>query len=659
MKRKKKLIRLLLLVTVCLFGILAIGGIAVAAGVTLTESSTLMLDSYKIERFNSYTSGAKGLWGIFKGDTIPNAINGIANLFYTGTKIIYQLFDTAIALMYSLNILDKLSEIVGELTNSLWGTFKSNYVSLVVIISVLIVARTFFLESSKEAVKQLAKVIFVLIVAGIWFPRANEYLNKMNDYSFLLQASLMQTASSVNSTADIVGGGTWKVNDYGELVKEVDADQANELATNTIRNELFIQTVYHPFLLLNYGTADATAINEMYTQAEDEDIPKDTGGEYLISDEFAKLSADEKGKKIKKLAGDEENPINYYLTVDSVGYKFVISLIYLIGVFMYGIPLTVIAFCNVLLQLLAIIYSYILPIIALLSLFPKYSNGMVNSIITIGKLFMGKGALSLLVILFSLINVSLDLLIPQNSMVYSLLNLAIKGTIYYLAIKYRKELISKLAMALTTGNISMPGAYPNGDHYHQEYNRQKYHEQMERFEDSDYLPDYMQDTEYNPGAYSMDTYSETYSETTSGHTNMNNLNDSQNLQADTDSIQEIEIEDIPDSIPVDMDTERAALSALISAEDIPDAIEVNEPESLSNDIQQTDNNEAVHAHLPQETKEPYSAPTDAQIQESVVSSQQFTEPPDIDLGDNSNSQDKYRTAEQREAFRQYLEALRG
>jgi len=283
----------------------------------------------------------------------------------------------------------------------------------------------------------------------------------------------------------------------------------------------------------------------------------------------------------------------------------------------------------------------------------------VNSIITIGKLFMGKGALSLLVILFSLINVSLDLLIPQSSMVYSLLNLAIKGTIYYLAIKYRKELISKLAMALTTGNISMPGAYPNGDHYNQEYNRQKYHEQMEQFEDSDYLPDYMQDTEYNPGAYSMDTYSETYSETTSGHTNMNNLNDSQNLQADTDSIQEIEIEDIPDSIPVDMDTERAALSALISAEDIPDAIEVNEPESLSNDIQQTDNNEAVHAHLPQETKEPYSAPTDAQIQESVVSSQQFTEPPDIDLGDNSNSQDKYRTAEQREAFRQYLEALRG
>lgn len=484
MKRKKKIFFFLVLF---LFVVpFVVGSIAVFAdGVKLQEESNLLIDKYNLDRFNSYLSSNKGLWGVFTGDTVPNAIGALANIFFTGSKILFQVFDKCIELMYSLNVIDKLNDIVGTLTNNMWGNFKGSYIPLIVIIAVLIVARTFFLESAKGALQQLAKVILVLVVAGIWFPSASEYMNKLNNYSFMFQASIMESASSTEATKGMTGGATWTENADGVPIKQIDQDKASEVATNVIRNELFKQTVYKPFLLLNYGTTEASDIDAMYQQVDDKDIPKDTGGEYLLSDDFAKLDSDDKQNVIKELAGEGEEPINYYLTADSVGYKFVIALIYLVGVLLYGLPLVAIAFCNVLLQLLAIIFSYILPIIALLSLFPKYSNGLLNSILTICKIFMGKALLGLLVLLFALVNTSIDLLIPQNTMVNALLNLFVKGVIYILAIKYRKTLIQTVVNALTTGSVSIRGM---GGAFNQGRPQQAMQEQSQAFQNGEFSP---------------------------------------------------------------------------------------------------------------------------------------------------------------------------
>lgn len=484
MKRKKKIFFFLVLF---LFVVpFVVGSIAVFAdGVKLQEESNLLIDKYNLDRFNSYLSSNKGLWGVFTGDTVPNAIGALANIFFTGSKILFQVFDKCIELMYSLNVIDKLNDIVGTLTNNMWGNFKGSYIPLIVIIAVLIVARTFFLESAKGALQQLAKVVLVLVVAGIWFPSASEYMNKLNNYSFMFQASIMESASSTEATKGMTGGATWTENADGVPIKQIDQDKASEVATNVIRNELFKQTVYKPFLLLNYGTTEASDIDAMYQQVDDKDIPKDTGGEYLLSDDFAKLDSDDKQNVIKELAGEGEEPINYYLTADSVGYKFVIALIYLVGVLLYGLPLVAIAFCNVLLQLLAIIFSYILPIIALLSLFPKYSNGLLNSILTICKIFMGKALLGLLVLLFALVNTSIDLLIPQNTMVNALLNLFVKGVIYILAIKYRKTLIQTVVNALTTGSVSIRGM---GGAFNQGRPQQAMQEQSQAFQNGEFSP---------------------------------------------------------------------------------------------------------------------------------------------------------------------------
>lgn len=79
--------------TTCLLaaGLLCLmcGTYALAESVRLEEESSLLIDQYNLERFNSYLSSNKGLWGVFTGDTIPNAISSLANIFFTGSKILF------------------------------------------------------------------------------------------------------------------------------------------------------------------------------------------------------------------------------------------------------------------------------------------------------------------------------------------------------------------------------------------------------------------------------------------------------------------------------------------------------------------------------------------------------------------------------------------
>ena len=169
----------------------------------------------------------------------------------------------------------------------------------------------------------------------------------------------------------------------------------------------------------------------------------------MLSKKFGELDDDSKIKRLEELSEENET-----LTSDSVEYKLIISFISLAGVFLYGIPITVISGLNLVLQLLAVVYSYILPIVALISLIPKYNNALISSLLNIGKIFMGKGFLGLLVLLFSLINLTIDLLVPPSDVISAVMNTFLKGIIYWLAWKYKDKIIRGVVNALTQRNGS-------------------------------------------------------------------------------------------------------------------------------------------------------------------------------------------------------------
>lgn len=441
-KTQKRMFILLGLLLVFIFSCSRI----VEASAKIETAPRLLKDSYVLENMRCYIDeDGKGFFSAMFGDGFNGYLAGAADTIFYGTNLIYQVFDLMIEKLYSMNILAELNTVVCSLTNNLWTTLKQNYVTFILIIGLFSVAQSYFLNGLKEALAHLGKILLVLVVSGIWFPNASSYLTKINDLSFEMQASLLQVASQTDETSAIYST-TDKANHSATV------NDSGKVATKIIRNELFRQALYRPFLLMNYGTTDASKINHMYEKVKDKEIPKNTNGDYLIGEAFDQLKADKKMKTIQALAEH-----NKYLTGDKAGYKLTIAFGSLFSVFLVGIPIGAIACLNMFLQLLAILYQYILPIIAIISLFPRYSNGLVSSIGNVIKLFFFKAILALAVIMFCLINTTIDLLIVPNSVVTVLTNIAVKGLVYYLLWHFRDWIIRSLIQAITGhgGNVKV------------------------------------------------------------------------------------------------------------------------------------------------------------------------------------------------------------
>ena len=406
---------------------LCLSSVVSANGVKIQLVSDLLAEKYPLDNYRSYLSAERGFFGIMNGDKLGEVINGLAEIFFTITRLIYLVFDYFVKEFYSMDVIGRLSDIVGTLTNNLWDMFSRNYATLIIVIALIWIGKTYFMDSPRQAFYQFGKIIFVLVVSMIWFPRANHYLTQMNNYSFGFQAEIMKVAGTVDATSALTQNG------------ETSTNQATEI----MRNELFKQTIYQPFLLVNYGTVNADEINKLYEKVDDKRIPKGANGDYLLSKEFENLKDNDKKDVLKKLAKE-----NKYLTGDQVAYKLVISIFSVVCLFMYGVPLIGIAFANVFLQLTAIALAYLLPVIALISLLPRYSDGLVNSIVNVAKVLLGKGLLAFVVLIFTLINLTIDLLVPPSSITTVLANVILKGMIYYLLWIFREPLIRLLTRAV-------------------------------------------------------------------------------------------------------------------------------------------------------------------------------------------------------------------
>ncbi|EOJ05949.1 hypothetical protein, partial [Enterococcus faecalis] len=207
MTKSKKIFFLCL--SLCLLFFVSSSGIALAAGLKLQDTSSLLTEKYNIDSFNSYMSSGEGFWTLFNGEALVNGIAGFSNILFELTKILFAVFDKAIEILYTMNVLEKMNSVVASLSSNLWLTFKASYLPLIVVLAILVVVRTYFIESSKQAFIQFGKIIVVLVAAGIWFSNSGEYLNKMNDYSSVIQADILSTAGKVDETADIAAGGEW------------------------------------------------------------------------------------------------------------------------------------------------------------------------------------------------------------------------------------------------------------------------------------------------------------------------------------------------------------------------------------------------------------------------------------------------------------------
>ncbi|MCD4978451.1 CD3337/EF1877 family mobilome membrane protein [Enterococcus faecalis] len=406
-KRQFKWILFALLFTVA---VLFASGVVVYAEIIINKPSSLLSDQFSIDSYNSYMYAKKGFWATVMGISQVEAIHGIINLLFSLQKVMWDFIDKALKYMFEADALKELTTTITAMTDQLWETFRDNYVPVVIVIALCMIAVTFALKSSQQAIKQLGKLMLVLFLSMTWFANGEAILTVFNDFSTDLQADIMSSAGNT------------------EIMNEIDTSEGGMTDSVTVvRNLYFDQVIQKPYYLMNYGTARKKSIED--------------NKNYGNPNEFLrkKMSADDK-EKIESDVEDksEKNP---YLSGDKIGYKFSVVFFSGLTLILYSLPLFVIAFLNMLLQLGALLMYYALPLLAMISLIPQYSNAIINGIVKVLQLLLMKAVLGLGILIISLLTLAIDTLFKPTILAMFMLNMVIKGLTLIVSWKARDKIL--------------------------------------------------------------------------------------------------------------------------------------------------------------------------------------------------------------------------
>ncbi|GMA08267.1 putative membrane protein YddG [Tetragenococcus halophilus subsp. flandriensis] len=409
--------------------------VTVYADVVIQKAESLLSKQYSLDTYKSYMDTSKGFWGFVMGDTEVNIWHSIVNVLFSIIKVIWGIVDKALALMFGADPLKETTSTVTEMANSLWEKIEDNYLPLMIVLALLVIAFTFVTKSSQQAIKQLAKLFLVVFVSMLWFGSGESILNTFNDFTNDLQANIMSSANGTDFMNDV----------------EVENGEIDDNIT-VIRNMYFDQAVKKPFYLLNYGTANENSIKKNKKYGEPTD---------LLAKKATKKNVEKIESNYKKQA-DSGDYDNSYLTSDKIDHKTTVVIFSFVSVILYSICLFVIAFLNFVLQMGALLLYYALPLLALLSIIPMYSNALFNGIAKVFQLLLMKAILGLGILVISLLTLIVDTLFAPTGIFMFALNMIIKGLVLVVAWKSREKIIKVITNGIVQAQMKAPKVINDG-----------------------------------------------------------------------------------------------------------------------------------------------------------------------------------------------------
>ncbi|EUJ33146.1 hypothetical protein MFLO_04375 [Listeria floridensis FSL S10-1187] len=358
---------------------------------------------------------------------LVGAMNGITNFFFFLTKIIAEIVDTCVEKLYSVNVIEKISDMVSKISGVLWRNLEASFGVLFFLIAVI---QIFFIFTAKRNSMQAMKRGFMLFcVMGVclmWFSNTGYYLKTLNHLSSETQGVIMKAGTEFTTSS-------------GEKVEE---GKELEGSLAIMRNFYFDLIVKRPYLLMNYGTPNPDKIGE---KRIDE----------MLSYKVTTKEAIEKKKEAVKEEIDSKD--NAYMSSAYATYQMAIAFLSFLFSIVLGIPLILIAFMNVIVGILAMVIAVIVPTTAILSYLPSFANSIWN---TLGKLigvFLLKALIGLLILFIFLIVNTMDILLPPTSLGMYFVNILAIAVSIILMLKYRNQLIK----FFTAGRVAtLDGNYP-------------------------------------------------------------------------------------------------------------------------------------------------------------------------------------------------------
>lgn len=230
-------------------------------------------------------------------------------------------------------------------------------------------------RKTTEAVSAAVNMLVIFLLTAAFIAYAPQYIKNINDFS-----------------ADLSNG----VLELGAKLVMPGNDEMGVKATDKIRNNLFAIQVYKPWLLLQFGTTDETAI-------ESERIAAGVDGDRIKSILSVSPVTNFGEDRQTAVKTDIETYKNVNMTVTSVIGRFgTVLLVFFLNLI---ISIFVAIMCGLVIftQLLFIIFALYLPLNFILSMLPTYNGLLKKAVLKLFNTILMRAGLTLLItIAFSL-----------------------------------------------------------------------------------------------------------------------------------------------------------------------------------------------------------------------------------------------------------------
>lgn len=276
-------------------------------------------------------------------------------------------------------------------------------------------------RKTTEAVSAAVNMLVIFLLTAAFIAYAPQYIKNINDFS-----------------ADLSNG----VLELGAKLVMPGNDEMGVKATDKIRNNLFAIQVYKPWLLLQFGTTDETAI-------ESERIAAGVDGDRIKSILSVSPVTNFGEDRQTAVKTDIETYKNVNMTVTNVAGRF--GTVILIGFLNLIISIFVVIMCGLVIftQLLFIIFALYLPLNFILSMLPTYNGLLKKAVLKLFNTILMRAGLTLLIT----IAFSLSAMIYSMSGDYPFLMVAFLQIVVFVGTYLKMdEILSMVALGDGSGN---------------------------------------------------------------------------------------------------------------------------------------------------------------------------------------------------------------
>ena len=375
-------------------------------------------------------------------DRIDNKISSVFYGISDGIWLISVLLSSGTGYIvqqtYSLDFIGDMADDIGKniqiLAGMNTGSKKFNadgFYSWLLLFIVLIVGgymayAGLIKRKTTEAVSAAVNMLVIFLLTAAFIAYAPQYIKNINDFS-----------------ADLSNG----VLELGAKLVMPGNDEMGVKATDKIRNNLFAIQVYKPWLLLQFGTTDETAI-------ESERIAAGVDGDRIKSILSVSPVTNFGEDRQTAVKTDIETYKNVNMTVTNVTGRFgKVLLVFFLNLI---ISIFVIIMCGLVIftQLLFIIFALYLPLNFILSMLPTYNGLLKKAVLKLFNTILMRAGLTLLIT----IAFSLSAMIYSMSGDYPFLMVAFLQIVVFVGIYLKMDEILSM-VALGDGGSNKRGRF--------------------------------------------------------------------------------------------------------------------------------------------------------------------------------------------------------